>query len=499
MKDSSKTKTQLINEMIEMRKQIAKLEKSESERKQAEEALRESEEHYHTLFNLSPSGIIVTDNKGTILMANNSFCKYNGYTPDELKGNNIKILVPDDKHSNMNLHIHKILSGKILKHEVINITKDRKYRNVELYETKISLPDGKIGILSISNDITERKQAEKMLLESEKKYRTLFEGSEDTIYISTFEGRFVDINPAGVELFGYSSKEELLKVDIAKDLYLNPYDRKKFIQTVEQQGFVKDCELLVKRRDGEILTLLSSAIPYRDKKGNITEYRGILRDVTHQRKLEQQLLHAQKMEAVGQLAGGVAHDFNNILTTIIGYASLLKMKMREDDPLRRNVDQILASSEKAANSTQSLLIFSRKQIISLQPVRVNEIVKKTEKLLLRLIGEDIELRTFLVSEDLTVMADSNQIEHVFMNLATNARDAMPDGGLLSMETERIEIDKEYIKAHGYGKPGTYALISVTDTGAGMDKKIKERIFDPIFLYFILEMHANRKRKHGSTS
>ena len=333
----------------------------------------------------------------------------------------------------------------------------------------------------------------KALRESEEKYRTLFEDSKDVVYISTIEGKFLDINSTGVEFFGYDSKEELLKVNIAKDFYLNPYDRKKFIQTMEQQGFVKDYELLMRRKDGEILILLSTATPYRDKEGKITEYRGIMRDVTHQKKLEQQLLHAQKMESVGQLAGGVAHDFNNILQAIIGYASLLKMKIKEDDPLRRNVDQILASSERAANLTQSLLAFSRKQIINLQPVKINEIVKRVEKLLLRIIGEDIELKTILNPppppfdkggqrgiEDLIVMADSGQIEQVLMNLATNARDAMPNGGSLTVETEIVELDEKYIKTHGYGEPGVYALISFTDTGVGMDEKTKERIFEPFF-------------------
>jgi signal transduction histidine kinase len=198
------------------------------------------------------------------------------------------------------------------------------------------------------------------------------------------------------------------------------------------------------------------------------------------KKLESQLLHSQKLEAVGQLAGGVAHDFNNILTAIIGYGDLMQLEMKEDDPLRIDIDHILSSAERAVHLIQSLLAFSRKQIINSQPVNLNEIVTSVGKLLLRVIGEDIKLKTVLAGEDITVMADSGQIEQVLMNLATNARDAMPEGGILSVETGHIEIDEEFTKAHGYGKPGKYAYISVTDSGEGMDEETRQRIFEPFF-------------------
>ena len=197
-------------------------------------------------------------------------------------------------------------------------------------------------------------------------------------------------------------------------------------------------------------------------------------------KLHAQLLQAQKLEAVGQLAGGIAHDFNNILTAMIGYGHLLKMKLKEDDPLRTYADQILSLSDKAANLTQSLLSFSRKRIMNPEPVPLNEIIKKIDHLLSRIIGEDIRLQTMLSEEDLIVMADSGQIEQALMNLATNARDAMPKGGGLTIGTEKIAIDEEFIKEHGFGKEGEYALIAVTDTGAGMDRETREKIFEPFF-------------------
>lgn len=217
-----------------------------------------------------------------------------------------------------------------------------------------------------------------------------------------------------------------------------------------------------------------------DESGRIEGTLSSGEDVTERKRLEDQLRQAQKMEAVGRLAGGVAHDFNNILTTIIGYGSLMQFDLDDGNPAKPYVEQILSSAERAARLTQSLLAFSRKQIINPKPVRLGVVAGKMEKLLAKIIGEDIELRTVCHDENATVWADSGQLEQILMNLAANARDAMPDGGVLTIETDRMELDGDFIKAHGYGKPGPYAVLSVTDTGAGMDEKTRTKIFEPFF-------------------
>jgi PAS domain S-box-containing protein len=233
-------------------------------------------------------------------------------------------------------------------------------------------------------------------------------------------------------------------------------------------------------KEGDPVYTEVKSFPLKNSRGEIISAIEIHNDVTEKKKLEEQLRHAQKMEAVGTLAGGVAHDFNNILTAIIGYSSLMQMKMDENDPLRSSVNSILASTERAANLTQSLLAFSRKQIITPKHVDMNTIVRRVEKLIERLIGEDIEITQALHGEPLPIKADAGQIEQIMINLATNARDAMPQGGKLTIETGAVELGNDYIKAHGYGKPGKYALLTVTDTGTGMDEKTVERIFDPFF-------------------
>jgi signal transduction histidine kinase len=197
-------------------------------------------------------------------------------------------------------------------------------------------------------------------------------------------------------------------------------------------------------------------------------------------RLEAQLVHAQKMEAVGTLAGGVAHDFNNILTAIIGYVNIILMKMEKGDPLRSYLDRILDSSERAAGLVRSLLAFSRKQIINPKPLDINSVVRNTEHLLTTFIGEDIEIRTVPAAGELVVLADAGHIEQVLINLATNARDAMPDIGVFSIEVSRTILNEDFYEKHGYGEPGEYALITVKDTGEGMDENTRDRIFEPFF-------------------
>jgi PAS domain S-box-containing protein len=340
--------------------------------------------------------------------------------------------------------------------------------------------DMTVALERMRQEIVERVRTEKALKDSEKKYRDIFEESKDVIFISSSDGRFLDINKAGAELFGYPSTDALRTADLRADLFDSPEEYDVFRRMLERQGFVKDHEVTLRRTDGEKLTVLitASIIP-------VEQYpdwtcRGVFHDMTEKRQLETQLAQSQKMEAIGQLAGGIAHDFNNILTAIMGYANLLILDMPEESPLKNHAEHILSSSERAANLTRSLLAFSRKQVISPKQVNLCAIVTTIEKLLIRLIGEDIELKTVLNNRDVVVLADSGQIEQVLINLCTNARDAMPSGGVLSISITTAEAPDQSNHGQIPDKPEAYAVISVSDTGTGINDKIREKIFEPFF-------------------
>jgi PAS domain S-box-containing protein len=331
----------------------------------------------------------------------------------------------------------------------------------------------------LDKKVLELEKEREALRESERKYRTLVENIPQKIFTKDRRSIYVSCNELFARDLGITPEEFTGKTDYdffpkeLADKYR--HDDNRIMESGETEGIEEQYI-----HGGKKVWVYTVKTPIRAKDGNIAGMLGIFSDITERRNLEAQLLQAQKMEAVGQLAGGIAHDFNNILTAMIGYAHIIKMKMKEDDPLRNYADQILSLSDKAANLTQSLLSFSRKRIMNPEPVTLNEVIKRIDHLLSRIIGEDIHLQTMLSEEDLIVMADSGQIEQVLMNLATNARDAMPDGGFLTIGTEKIAIDEEFIKEHGFGKEGEYALLAVTDTGAGMDRETREKIFEPFF-------------------
>ncbi len=446
------------------------------------DTLRKSEERFRALYLDNPSMYFTVDENGIVLSVNSFGAEQLGYRMEELIGQPVFISYHADDQAGVKRQLEDCLQrfGDVAHWEFRKVCKNGKMLWAREAARAVRDAEGRAVVLIVCEDVTEQKQAEEALKSSEKKFRELFEESKDVVFFSTPEGKYIDINHAGVELYGYSSKEEVLKLDISRDIYLNPEEREKFQSDLEQHGFVKDYEAQFKRKDGEKLTVLVTANAVRDGGGSITAYRGIIRDVTNQRRLEGQLLQAQKMEAIGQLSGGIAHDFNNILTAIIGYATLLKMKIREDALMRSYVDQVLTASSRAKNITQNLLAFSRKQAIHPVPVQVNEIITNIEAMFTQLIREDIKLKTILADENMTIKADSGQIEQVLINLVTNARDAMPQGGTLTIETKPVEISDESGKRRVLAKQGKYASISVTDTGTGMDEKTKEKIFEPFF-------------------
>ncbi len=315
---------------------------------------------------------------------------------------------------------------------------------------------------------------------AEKRYQRLFEESRDAIVIGTLEGHIVDINPAGVKLFGFDSKEEMLSLDIAQDLYWNPEDRERTGALFRSQGYMQDTEIELRTKDGHKIRVVESASAVRDHRGNLIGFQGFLRDVTEHRRLQEQLRQSQKMEAVGRLAGGVAHDFNNLLTAINGYSELVLARLDIEDPRRSALEEIRKAGKRATELTRRLLTLSHHQVVSPRSISLNRAVLDMEKLLQRALGEDIVLRTRLDPKLPSIFADQSQVEQVILNLAVNARDAMPDGGLLELQTRVLRIPDDLPPPPHGPKSGEMVMLKAHDTGRGMSSKVLERAFEPFF-------------------
>lgn len=358
---------------------------------------------------------------------------------------------------------------KELEHYQKNLEELVTQRTVELMKKNVEL----------SKELAERIRIEKALAESEDTYHTIFETTGNASLIIDEDTTIITANKAAEELFGISKEElegkkswtEFVSREDLERMKKYHYDRR-----IDPSSVTKQYEATFIDRYGNKKNVLvvANIIP-----GTVKSIATII-DITERKRLEEQLLQSQKMEAIGTLAGGVAHNFNNLLTVILGYGELIKYKVKNDDVLNRYLDSIISSAEKGKRLTQGLLAFSRKQMSNPKPIDLNEVISDSEKILKRLIGEDIILEARLAETDIIVLADHGQIEQILINLVTNARDAMPRGGFINIETSLFYMDEDFIAGHGYGKKGYYGVITVSDTGSGIEEKYMERIFEPFF-------------------
>ncbi len=334
----------------------------------------------------------------------------------------------------------------------------------------------------LAEDITERKQMEMDLLVSERRLKLAATAGRLGIWdVDIQTGRLI-WDDRMYEIYGVSRDSFDGTVE-AWEKVLHADDREQAIQqgrTVGQKGNDYGTEFRILHPNGDVRHIKANGTVIRDADGNAIRVIGINRDITEEKDLESKFRQAQKMGLVGRLAGGIAHDFNNILTAIISYGNLIDMRLDEPERVQHYAKQIIATSEKAADLTRGLLAFSRQQTINPVPIDINKITLNMKEILERVIGEDIDFRVKTADRDLIVMSDKSQVEQVLMNLATNARDAMPQGGILTIATEEGEINERFIRAHQYGAAGRYAIISVADNGLGMDKATAELIFEPFY-------------------
>jgi PAS domain S-box-containing protein len=454
-----------------------------TERVQAEDKIRKSEEKYRSIFESIQDVYAEVAVDGTILEISPSIEMVCGYKRVDMIGRSMQefYVYPEQRNE---------LIDKLSRYGMVNdyevILRDSHGNEVPCSFSAKLVADANgnpVKTVGTMRDVAERKKAE----ERAASLGRIFETSRNEIYIFDAETlKFIQVNRGARENLGYSMEElcEMTPLDLKPE-----YTPERFEDLIAPLCSGKQDIIqfnTVHRRKDESLYPVEVYLQ-RSTHEHIPVFVAIILDITDRKKaeeersnLEAQLLQSQKIEAVGRLAGGIAHDFNNILSAIIANSSLINLNLKEDDQNREYVDQILSLSERATSLTKGLLAFSRKQIIALKPIRVNDVISSSEKILSRLIGEDIELSVKLSNDDLVIMADSVQMEQVLMNLVTNARDAMPDGGVLTIKTDSMEMDNEYIEAQGYGEPGAYAAISITDSGFGMNEETKDRIFEPFF-------------------
>lgn len=444
--------------------------------------LVEREELFHLISENAADMIAVVDMKGNRLFNSHSYQRVLGYTPEELSASSaFELIHPEDRETvrKADEEAQRSGNGRTLEYRLRH--KDGTWLFLESTSSVILDAEGKPEKLVIVNrNITQRKAAEDALRSSEADFRSMVEHAPYGIYRASVSGQFLQTNPALQRMLGYASAEDLRCQDLATDIFLYPAEYQRMTEFLIFSEEIKDIETEWKRQDGTPITLRCSGRRINGANGVPAYFEVFAEDVTEKRILEKQLRMAQKMEAIGRLSGGIAHDFNNHLGVIIGYSRVLKKALDGKDALCEHALEIEKAGQRAASLTKQLLAFSRQQVLTPTVLSLNTLALEMESMLPRLLGEDIAVSLALEPELDSVKADTSQIEQVIMNLAINARDAMPGGGKLKIRTANVEMDQRYTRSHPGSRPGNYVLLRVTDTGVGMDPGTLAHIFEPFF-------------------
>ena len=455
------------------------LHRGDRDRAQPGDASRRTAAIMEAIVRVAPIGLgLVIDR--VIQWCNETLTRMVGYSAAELQDQSARILYPSDEEFDRVAQIkysqiRETGTGEV---ETVWKHKDGQLIRISLRSMAINPADLGEGVVFTAIDISSKKAAEEALRASEEKYRTLVEESRDPIYITAIDGRLLEANPAMQDLLGYSA-EELRELNVHQT-YAELSERRRFAEEISRQGFVRDYELRLKRKDGQLIDCIITAVAKRSADGSIRQYRGIIRDVTEKKRLEEQYRQSQKMEAIGRLAGGVAHDFNNLLTVISGHTEMALLTSQPGLTPHEDLKEIQTASARAANLVKQLLAFSRKQPSQPKILDLNELLSNTQKMLARIIGADIELVTAPDPGLKRIKADPSQMEQVLFNLAINARDAMPSGGRLTIATANLSLPT-VDPVHFPGVPaGRYVALTIADTGHGMPPEVKGRLFEPFF-------------------
>jgi two-component system, cell cycle sensor histidine kinase and response regulator CckA len=444
--------------------------------------LLEREELFHLISDNAADMIAVVDMDGKRIYNSLSYQKVLGYSSAELQASSaFEQIHPDDRDRVKKAAEDARLTGigKTLEYRLRH--KNGAWLVLESTSSVIRDAKGEPEKLVIVNrDVSERKRTEEALRRLETGFRSVVEDAPYGIFRASKAGRFLQVNPALQKMLGYELTEELLARDIPSEIFQHSGEYQRLIELLTRTQEIKDVEMEWKRKDATPITVLCSGRRVNDENGALAHFEVFVEDVTEKRVLERQLRTAQKMEAIGRLSGGIAHDFNNLLGVIIGYSRVLKRELGPSNPLSEHALEIEKAGQRAASLTKQLLAFSRQQVLTPAVLNLNSLASDMEKMLPQLLGEDIEVTLVLDPLLGNVKADQSQIEQVIMNLAVNARDAMPMGGKLKIETANVDLDDAYTRLHPGSKVGSFVLLAVTDTGMGMDAVTLTHIFEPFF-------------------
>jgi PAS domain S-box-containing protein len=462
-----------------------------TERNQAQETLHESEERYRTVLENIEDGYYETNLPGDLTFFNDSLCRMLGYSRDEMMGMSNKQYTDEENRKKLFAAFNEVYrTGKPTKGFDWQVfTKDGRTLFGEVSVSLIKDSKGEpIGFRGIARDITERKQAEEALRTEKQRFETLLENAPFGVIMIDKQGILKYVNSKFIELFGYDLNEIPNGKEWFRKAYPDPNYRHQVIETwINDSNISKPGEKIpriftVHCKDGteKIIRFITVQLGTGEYLVSCEDITLVERAEEEKAALAEQLRQSQKMEAIGRLAGGIAHDFNNLLTVIRGYSQLSLMDLKGNEKLKGHLDEVQKATQKASDLTHHLLAFSRRQIMEMKILDLNALLKDLDRMLHRVIGEDIEL-TYLLSDNIgKVRVDPGQMEQVILNLAVNARDAMPSGGRLTIETSNAELDEAYAHTHLGSKPGRYVMMSVSDTGLGMSPEVRERAFEPFF-------------------
>lgn len=452
-----------------------------TQRWKSEEALREAHQFNEAIISSAGEGIVVYDRELRYVVWNSFMERLTGIPAREVLGKRAPDLFPHITLHGVDKLLLAALRGESTKTGDIPFNIERTGKHGWYVGTYVPHRNARgeiIGVIGVINDITERREAEEARRKSEERYRRYFEDDISGIFVSTPEGRLVDCNNTYVRMLGFNSIEEALRTS-TYEMYRNPKDRDEYLALLRQRKRLEGYERELIRRDGRPINVIANVSGEFDNDGNLTLIRGYLFDVTERKRLEEDLRQAQKMESVGTLAGGMAHDFNNILGIIIGYATRLRSSVEESSPLARGLEPIIKAAERGAGLVKQLLTFARRTPVQREPLNVNETVEEIVQLLAETFPKTITIEQSLTPDLPMISADSNQLHQALLNLCLNARDAMPNGGTLSITTQPEPGERVRVR-YPAATATRYVHIQVTDTGVGIDHTIKSRIFEPFF-------------------